>query len=382
MFGALAEIPQPRVAYAILKAAYTCPKDKLDNKFCVWIRPSEVTQLAKSTKLGIVDRLRSANDFLVATREVLESVLVGAQRGLAPAGLTTQKTDADRIQAKTDIAVGRYVTQKTDKVADGKGQAPHVDLGTLGRDFRILVLVAFPNAKKAFLESKWPAEAETTVPTVSQTTTKDAVKVTMYELDASGGTRDGIASLRKEGFDIGSHVGCDQNDAVYEIQQVESGAMPKVMFKLVAPSTIVNGLLEVLARGRVPAVDTIVEVVTPACDPDSSASSGVGAIEAPAVNKQTLPPILMISVHTFLADYRQRVCKGSPPALNSNWPSQRPLRKGKLQLSGLRAAVQLALYNLIAQVDAIVRPDELVTIIGKPKQEARALGDATLGLDL
>ena len=50
MFAALADFPQQRLAYAILKAAYTCPKEHISGRRCVWITPHETARLTDNKK--------------------------------------------------------------------------------------------------------------------------------------------------------------------------------------------------------------------------------------------------------------------------------------------------------------------------------------------
>ena len=47
IYGAAAEFPWQHVAWAIVRAAYMCPAEKLKNRMCSWITPAEITALGK-----------------------------------------------------------------------------------------------------------------------------------------------------------------------------------------------------------------------------------------------------------------------------------------------------------------------------------------------
>jgi hypothetical protein len=120
VFAALADIKNIRVAYAILKAAYTCPERFLEGKKCGWIKAGDIAGFAKSKDDSVKCRLKTGEAFLVEVRGLLSAAMAInlAPAAEQPAGSghpsTGELRESSRILDQADLQVGRYVMNKHD----------------------------------------------------------------------------------------------------------------------------------------------------------------------------------------------------------------------------------------------------------------------------
>ena len=78
---ALATIYNPLVAYAILEAAYFCPRWELENNMCSWIKKTDISRCKTDTVVT-----QAANDFVkkLGTLLAADSVLAKAIEDVYP----------------------------------------------------------------------------------------------------------------------------------------------------------------------------------------------------------------------------------------------------------------------------------------------------------
>ena len=75
LYTALADFPHHYLALSLLKTAWTCPRENVDNLQCNWVTASEVTALKTSKDLAVVLRAKLAEEMLSKSRVLTDHVL-------------------------------------------------------------------------------------------------------------------------------------------------------------------------------------------------------------------------------------------------------------------------------------------------------------------
>ena len=148
VWAILATILQSRLAYGVLKAIYTCPVGKVENKRCVWVTTRELRDLAKKENM---DQSASAEDFLVSvaalfteggtihTRVIADASVDSSIKGfetVSQAKRTSAQMSTD-IYSQTSIMVGRYMCSKPQDADFGSDTCDN--LGDIAARLRRLV---------------------------------------------------------------------------------------------------------------------------------------------------------------------------------------------------------------------------------------------------
>ena len=215
VFRALAEFPCTLCAYAILFAAYMCPKDKVIHGVCSMISETEINQQKKKDWTG------------------MEEILMQARRLLKTTGLPeaakedpTEAINADnqlmRLDATLLINMARMRLGKQEKAKKTFANEQEVLMHFLAQFAEM-----YPNADLTAYRQAWPAHAKQGQEAATQgqeaATSKAAAPLKLYEINVDGQLDDATAQLRSKGFDIGRHAAKKGTTVAWQIVGAAKG---------------------------------------------------------------------------------------------------------------------------------------------------------------
>ena len=376
MLRALADFPFQRLAYALLKAGYTCPKECLSGRVCNWIQAREISSLTHTRDVVQKKLLADAEQFLVTVSHFLAPPTterdVSGIWGTVPA---EEKSELElpqtlaKLEGVIQISVGCLVAKKAKAAETGiapgeneKTVQPAKTFDEIGRRLIKMLVTNIPQADVKALTALWPVPDAGVAPTNGKADTlsgpRPPVTLDLMEYDCDGEVTSTMAHLRFMGLDVASNVAKGGSLHLWTITSVTD-----------QPAGVNLKFLE--SRYSLETAMDLFETETGVTKPVSSDNGAAAALTK--LQQATQPETTFIPWGVFCKDWN------APPkakiyAVHPKWPGSRPVGTKFFAAKSLQSYLYAALHKCGRESDITTKNGKRVAVFQKPSLQVRIAG--------